>query len=70
MELHLSSVVRSEIEWRTVALGGDSISVLPGETVLSVLIRLTVSHLLAQSDKLLGHLDLLDVTQTVVTLAL
>ena len=46
-----------------------SLSELPGETVLFVLLRLTVSHLLAQSDKLLGHLDLLDVTQTEVTLA-
>ena len=70
VELHLSSVVRSEIEWRTVALGENSLSVLPGETVLSVLLRLTVSHLLAKSYKLLGHLDLPDVTQTVVTLAL
>ena len=47
MEPHLSSVVRSEIEWRTVALGENSLSVLPGETVLSVLLRLTLSLLLA-----------------------
>ena len=70
VELHLSSVVRSEIEWRTVALRENSFSVLPGETVFSVLLHLTVSHLLAQSYKLLTHLDLLDVTKTVVTLAM
>ena len=45
VELHLSSVVRSEIEWRTVAPGDNSLSELPGETVLFVLLRLTVSHL-------------------------
>ena len=67
MELHLSSVVRSEIERRAVALGEDSLSVLPGETVLSVLLHLTLSDLLAKPKELLGDVDNLEVTQDVVT---
>ena len=64
---YLSSVVRSEIEWRTVALGENSLFVLPGDTVLSVLLHLTLSDLLAKPKELLGDVDNLEVTQDVVT---
>ena len=67
---HLISVVRPQVEGSTATLSESSLPELPRDAVLCVLLRLTASHLLTQSDKVLGHLDILDVTQFVVPLSL
>ena len=65
----LGPVVRPEVEGGTAAGGEDGLLVFPAQTVRPPLLSLTVSHRLAQSYKLPAHPDILDVSQTVVTLS-
>ena len=59
-----------QVPGATLALRENLLPVLAGQTVRPVLFCLTVSHLLPQSYKLIRHLDVLDLTERVVTLAL
>ena len=58
-----------EVERSTGAGGGHLLLVLPGTAVRPVLLVLTVRNGGAQPQELLRHLDLLDVRQSVVPLA-
>ena len=58
-----------EVERSTVTGGGDFLLVLSGLAVRLVLLALTVRDGGAQAEELLRHLDLLDVGQGVVPLA-
>ena len=57
--------VRLQSEGRTPTSGEDLLKILPGETVHSVLPGPTLSHSLPQTNELAGHLNLLDVTQSI-----
>ena len=65
----LGPVVRPEVEGGTAAGGEDGLLVFPAQTLPSPLLSLTVSHSLAEFYKLLAHSNILDVSQTVVTLS-
>ena len=69
LQSHLRSVMGPQVPGATLALRENLLPVLAGQTVHPVLLRLTVSHLLPQSYKLLRHLDSLDVAQCVVALS-
>ena len=58
-----------EVERSTVTGGGDLLLVLSGLAVRLVLLALTVRDGGAQAEELLRHLDLLDVGQGIVPLA-
>ena len=60
--------MRPEVEGGTAAGGEDGLLVFPAQTVRPRLLSLTVSHSLAEFYKLPAHSNILDVSQTVVTL--
>ena len=67
--MYLLSVVRGETEGSTAAGGKEVVPVSPGHTVRLHLLHPTPGLLLAQSQELLRHLDLLDVPEPVVSLS-
>ena len=63
------SEMGSQVPRSAVAGGEDQVPEPPGEAVHSELLHLTVCHRLIHSDEILGHGDVFDGAQHVVTLS-
>ena len=70
VNLNLVPQVSGEVE-RTAVTGGENLPTEPlSETVVPVLLRLTLGHPVAQAEELLRHLDVLHGGEGVVPLPL